>query len=477
MDQQSTDHGTEDGQPPVHLPDPSIWPLALGIAALLVGIALVFWTRQRDNSFSGPALGAAFALLMASVAGWAYQDGRMKRKAESHEHSTSRDARYTQVVTFAIPQGRLESSQDGGILAAIQGSGSGLRDLAGFQDLRIIAAPADTGPSQVIVETTWSGRDGLATYEETRQTMLDFIADHPEDVVPGSPQIFDMQVVRDTKDMAFKFGLGPTVAVFGALIVGGFFLGAGLNAFHHDKKVESVAPGGGGGGGGTPQPANNVVIATDDAFNPTTLTAPPNTQVTFKMENQGKGIHNLHFYTDSSASKDLAPGSGSQDDAIRGGQTQTLTFTTPGVGTYYFHCDFHPTQMKGTLEVKEGDPVPGGATSGGSGASAGGGGGSASSGPISVSATNDKFDKSEIDVKAGTPVQIDFTNNDATPHNIHFFTDSSASKDLAPGSGSSDSIVRKGQTEKLTFTVPAPGTYFFHCDLHPDTMQGKLVAS
>jgi len=476
MDQQSTEHGTEGGQPPVHLPDPSIWPLALGIAALLVGIALVFWTRQRDNSFSGPALGAAFALLMASVAGWAYQDGRMKRKAESHEHSTARDARYTQVVTFAIPQGRLDSSQDGGILAAIQGSGSGLRDLAGFQDLRIIAAPADTGPSQVIVETTWSGRDGLATYEETRQTMLDFIADHPEDVVPGSPQIFDMQVVRDTKDMAFKFGLGPTVAVFGALIVGGFFLGAGLNAFHHDKKVEATAPA--GGGGGTAQPAaDNVVTATDDKFSPTTLTAPPNTQVTFKMENQGKGIHNLHFYTDSSASKDLAQGSGSQDDAIKGGETQTLTFTTPGAGTYYFHCDFHPTQMQGTLVVKEGAPVPGGGAAAGGGGAAAGGAGAAAGGPIAVSATNDKYDKSEIDVKAGTPVEVDFTNNDSTPHNIHFYTDSSASKDLAPGSGSSDTIVKKGGTEKLTFTVPAPGTYYFHCDFHPDTMKGKLVAS
>lgn len=473
MDQNSTEHGQEGDQPPIHLPDPSIWPLILGIAALCVGIALVFWTRQRDNSFSGPALGASFALLMAAVGGWAWQDGRMKKKAESHEHATERDARYTQVVTFAIPQGRFDSASDGGILAAIQGSGSALRDLAGFQDLRIIAAPADAGPSQVIVETTWSGRDGLATYEETRQTMLDFIADHPEDVVPGSPQIFDMQVVRDTKDMGFRFGVGPAVAVFGALIVGGFFVGAGLNLFSHDKKVESVAP----GGGATQAPAaNNVVIATDDAFNPTTLTAPPDTKVTYVMKNDGKSIHNLHFYTNSSATTDLAPGSGSSDSAIKGGQSETLTFTTPGEGTYYFHCDFHPDQMKGDLIVKAGAPVPGAGAPAGGGEAAGGGGPSAG-GPIDVSATNDKFDKSQIDVKAGTPVEVVFTNNDATPHNIHFYTDSKATTDLAPGSGSSDSIVKKGGTEKLTFTVSKPGTYYFHCDFHPDTMSGKLVAS
>jgi plastocyanin len=457
---------------PVHLPDPSIWPLVLGVAALAVGLALVFWTRERDNSFSGPALGAAFVFLMAAVAGWAWQDGHMKKKAEEHELSSQRDARYTQVVTFAIPQGRIETAQAGGILAAIEGSGSALRDLAGFQDLRIIAAPADEGPSQVIVETTWSGREGLATYEETRQTMLDFIGNHPEDVVPGSAQIFDMQVVRDTKDMSFKFGIGPTVAVFGALIVGGFMVGAGLNLFSEDNGGAVAETPGGGGGGGQQQPADNVVVATDNAFAPTTLTAPPNTKVTFIMENQGKSIHNLHFFTDSSATTDLAEGSGSDDSAIKGGDKETLTFTTPGVGTYYFHCDYHPDQMKGNLEVKEGAPVPGG----GGGADAGAGGGE-TGGAIAVSATNDKFDKSEIDVKAGQEVEVDFTNNDSTPHNIHFYTDDSATTDLAQGSGSSDSIVKKGETEKLKFTVPNPGTYYFHCDFHPDTMQGKLVAS
>lgn len=459
----------EDG--PIHLPDPSIWPLVFGVAALLVGLALVFWTRDRHNSFAGPAFGASFAFLLAACAGWAWQDGHMKRKAETHDLTAGRDARYTQVVTFAVPHGRLEAARDGGILAAIEGSGSGLRDLAGFQDLRIIAAPAEAGPSQVIVETTWSGRDGLATYEETRQTMLDFVGNHPEDVVPGSAQIFDMQVVRDTKDMAFRFGVGPTVAVFGALIIGGFFVGAGLNLFQNDKKTEAVAPG--TGGGETPQAANNVVVATDNAFAPTTLTAPPNTEVTFIMDNQGKSIHNLHFYTDSSATTDLADGSGSDDSAIKGGDKETLTFTTPGVGTYYFHCDYHPDQMKGNLEVKEGAPVPG-AAAGGSDAGAGG---AAASGSINVSATDDKFSMSEINVKAGQEVEVVFTNNDSTPHNIHFYTDSSAATDLADGSGSSDSIVTKGKSETLKFTVPQAGTYYFQCDFHPDTMQGKLVAS
>jgi len=34
--------------------------------------------------------------------------------------------------------------------------------------------------------------------------MLDLMATHPDEVVPGSVQVFDMEVVRDTKDVSFR---------------------------------------------------------------------------------------------------------------------------------------------------------------------------------------------------------------------------------------------------------------------------------
>ena len=351
MNEHNSEHG-EHGE--VHLPDPSVWPLIVGLAALLMGLALVYWTRDRQSNFSGPLLGAGVLGVLIAAFGWAYEDGRMKRKAEAHELTTRRNARFTQVLTFGIAEGRLGAARSGGILSAMETSDSALRDLAGFQDMRIIAAPAEAGPSQVLVETTWSDREGLATYEETRATLLDMVAQHPDDVVPGSVQVFDMEVVRDTKDIGFRFGMGAATAVFASLAVGGLMLGAGLTAFQKESTAAAtVTPGGNGGGTDT-----SVITATDNHFSTNALVAPPNTKVSFTLKNTGKSIHNLHFY-DKQGGQTLADGAGSTDTTVPSGTSDTLTFTTPAAGTYYFQCDFHPTEMNGVLTVKEGAPVPG----------------------------------------------------------------------------------------------------------------------
>src|SRR5690606_22112968 len=108
-----------------------------------------------------------------------------------------------QVLTFAIAEGALDKARgESGVLTEIDSRDSVLRDLAGFQDLRIVVSPAETGPSQVLVETTWANREGLATYDETKDTLLDILTRHSDEVVAGSVQVFDMEVVRDTKDVA-----------------------------------------------------------------------------------------------------------------------------------------------------------------------------------------------------------------------------------------------------------------------------------
>ncbi len=104
MDHQPIEHGSH-GE--VHLPDPSIWPLVVGVAALLLGAALIFWSRDTGNDFAGPLLGAAVVATLVAAFGWAYEDGRMKRKAEESDVRGPRDARYTQVVTFAIAEGQV----------------------------------------------------------------------------------------------------------------------------------------------------------------------------------------------------------------------------------------------------------------------------------------------------------------------------------------------------------------------------------
>ena len=228
MEHESSEHEAHVG-PGVHLPDPSIWPFVAGLAIMLLTAALVWWARVEDQrSLSGPLLGAAAAITLGAVAGWAYEDGRMRQKAREQDAHARAGARRTQVITFAIAEGQLEASiVEGGVIEAIQGAHDDLRAAPGFEDLRINVSGAEDGPSQVIVETTWSTAEDLAAFEETQRAILDLISQHPEEVVAGSAQTFDMQVVRDTKDTSVRYSLGAAVSLFGALLVGGFAVGAG----------------------------------------------------------------------------------------------------------------------------------------------------------------------------------------------------------------------------------------------------------
>ncbi len=368
MDHSAPGHGEHHE---VHLPDPSIWPLVVGLAALVLGAALIFYSRDRSNDWAGPLLGAAAVLTLVAAAGWAWEDGRMKKKAEEGEHVEPRNARYTQVVTFAIPEGAYAAARaEGGVLALLESQDNSLRRLDGFQDLRVIVSPATTGPSTVLVETTWSDREGLASYEETRQTLLDTLAQHPDGVVPGSVQVFDMEVVRDTKDTSVSFGLGALATTFGALIIGGFMVGAGLNLFEGEG-------GGGGGGGGEPNggggTASNVIVAKNTKFTAgSTITAPPNTQITLVFDNQDVSPpHNVQIFNNTATSGDLLTGctAGCPTNEVAtelgGGPKKTeFTFTTPGVGEYAFNCIAHPVQMVGKLVIQEGAPAPGAAAGG-----------------------------------------------------------------------------------------------------------------
>lgn len=455
MAQEHTEQAAHGEHPDVHLPDPSIWPLVVGLAAMFLGAALVWWQRDSSSDLAPVAVGAAAVFTLFAAAGWAYEDGRMRAKAESGEIHGPRNPRFNQVVTFAIPEGALAlAGVENGVLGEIEQTDGPLHDLAGFQDLRITVSPSDTGPSQVLVETTWSGREELATYDESRQTMLDILARHEDQVVPGSVQVFDMEVVRDTKDMSFRFGWGAASTVIGSLVVGGFMIGAGLSLFQEEGTAA-------GGGGATPPPAADpyAVIAKDNFFNTKTLQAPPNTAVSFTLTNEGKIPHNLAFYQ-SKGGAEIKVG-----NILQAGGTEQIAFTTPAAGTYYFQCDIHPSEMFGTFEVKEGAPPPGGTTNGGGGATAG---------AITVKATDNKFDKSSIDAKAAQEFSVTLQNDGKVPHNIHFL-DKKGGTTLADGA--EGAILQSGKSETLKFTPPTAGKYYFQCDVHPTEMFGDFNVS
>ena len=91
----------------------------------------------------------------------------------------------------------------------------------------------------------------------------------------------------------------------------------------------------------------------------------------------------------------------------------------------------------------------------------------ASTGAVTIVAKDIKFQQTQVAVPAGTPITIDFDNQDGAPHNIAISDASGAQVfkgDIVAGS-------------KVTYSVPAlaPGTYTFLCEVHPD-MKGTITA-
>ena len=91
---------------------------------------------------------------------------------------------------------------------------------------------------------------------------------------------------------------------------------------------------------------------------------------------------------------------------------------------------------------------------------------------VNITAKNFAFDRSSITVPAGTRVIVEFRNEDRFGHNVAFYTSPSLATTIFKGE-----IISGPRTITYTFTAPAtPGTYYFHCDPHPD-MDGLFIVT
>jgi plastocyanin len=90
---------------------------------------------------------------------------------------------------------------------------------------------------------------------------------------------------------------------------------------------------------------------------------------------------------------------------------------------------------------------------------------------LQLTAENVSFDKRALTASTGASVTIQFNNKDAgVSHNFALYTDASASQKIFSGDLSAGPEV-----VNYTFDAPAPGTYYFRCDVHPDTMNGSFT--
>ncbi|MGZ5213584.1 MAG: cupredoxin domain-containing protein [Actinomycetota bacterium] len=191
--------------------------------------------------------------------------------------------------------------------------------------------------------------------------------------------------------------------------------------------------------------------AAASGFEPTTLSVAANEPIELDFSNQDPGIqHNVVIF-----GEDLADNPDAEE--LFSGELVTGPSETPypvpplAPGSFFFHCAVHPGTMFGTIESVEG----------------GGGGG----GPT-VTAKALAFDTDEIDLPAGQPTTITFDNQDAgIPHNIAIFNDESLSETLFQGE-------QFPGIASQEYPIPPlePGTYYFHCDVHP-TMSGSVVVA
>ena len=91
---------------------------------------------------------------------------------------------------------------------------------------------------------------------------------------------------------------------------------------------------------------------------------------------------------------------------------------------------------------------------------------------LALTAQDHKFDKDCLAVPAGQSFTIRFDNKDSDRHNVailpsHTSTETFFQGDIVPG------------PKSITYSVPAlkPGTYHFHCQVHPNLMNGAFIVA
>lgn len=142
-------------------------------------------------------------------------------------------------------------------------------------------------------------------------------------------------------------------AALSALLIASFACGGGDDddGGGDDESAAATTPAGTGNGGGGGEETFEVSMG-DNFFEANEFTVAPGTTLTFNLTNDGTAIHNMRtagadneFGNDDDAVSD--------PDLVTAGGTATLEWIAPDEpGTYDFYCDFHTSDMTGTITVE-----------------------------------------------------------------------------------------------------------------------------
>jgi plastocyanin len=269
-----------------------------------------------------------------------------------------------------------------------------------------------------------------------------------KDVAPVIAIFVSMNILVGAALVAYGRRVRRRPASFPLLVIAGLIvIAAGIAATNVSPPTE-------GEGGGAPQAETVRLQAKNLQFDTRSLSVTAGAPITLEFTNADAGVqHDVAIFDGVDATAPVVF-RGSLETGVA-----TVAYQVPPLapGTYFFHCDVHPT-MTGTVTA-----------AGGGGPQAGGPG----PGGVPLSAKNLAFSNTKLTASpAGGKIVVDFSNEDTQPHNVAVFNGSSAT---APALFHGD-IVPPGGRVTFTFDAPPPGTYFFHCDVHPQ-MTGTLTVS
>ncbi len=120
----------------------------------------------------------------------------------------------------------------------------------------------------------------------------------------------------------------------------------------------SATPGASPSPGASPTGGGLAVTMRDNKFEPSELTVAAGSTVTINLTNSGTATHNMHIAGTGNkyGVSFCEPGGAepcSDPNIVAGSSTATLAWKVPATsGKIDFRCDFHPTEMKGTITIQ-----------------------------------------------------------------------------------------------------------------------------
>jgi len=197
------------------------------------------------------------------------------------------------------------------------------------------------------------------------------------------------------------------------------------------------APMGVAGAQGGGQTSNKIV---NFEYTPTTMNVAVGTSITWT-----NSADRPHTVTDRG---------GTFDNLLTPGTTATISFTVPG--TYHYFCRINPSKMNGIIVVSPG-PQP-----------------AATSRVEALDPAREgetlRFLPNTLSAQAGSTIL--FANVGGKPHTLTADDGSFDTGVVAPGAEGG-----RFAGTNATVTLAKPGTYTFHCEIHPQVMKGTLTVT